>query len=75
MAINECLKCGFEYGIAMVDESDPYAQYKKRMDEYNKRSDGYGGSLEKRARFPLEVVELSSDIKVHSFQVPGRKKI
>ena len=53
-AAERCLKAGFEMIMIHGAHGNLLAQF---LSPYsNKRRDGYGGSLEKRARFPIEVL-------------------
>lgn len=49
MAIEECSKCGFEYGDRLYDDDDPHVRYRKILEEYKSRhrnSDSDGESDE-----------------------------
>jgi len=70
MASYRCKRAGFKMCMIHGGHGNLISQFASRL--YNKRTDEYGGSLENRARFAIEVLERVRQLCGESFVVEYR---
>ncbi|MFC1839415.1 FAD-dependent oxidoreductase [Thermodesulfobacteriota bacterium] len=70
MATFRCKRAGFKTGMMHGGHGNLISQFASSM--YNRRTDEYGGSLENRARFAMEVLDRTRELVGEDFVIEYR---
>ncbi len=70
LAAFRCKRAGFKTSMIHGGHGNLIAQFASRL--YNKRADEYGGSLENRARFAIEVLDRTRELCGEDFVIEYR---